>query len=1087
MKRFLIILATFLFIAPCLSATENTALWQDISESSITNKSERATVPNKYRTLSLDQISMKGLLATAPLKGSKQQPLEISIPMPDGASQIFQIQEYKIGEPAFHQQFPGIKTYTGWAKNDKSTSIKMDFTHQGFHAIIHAISGSIYIDPYHKVNDGHYLSYYKKDYPKTKFTCGVNDDSHTGLETISAKSGPNPVGTQLRTYRLAVAATGEYSTYHGGTVPLVQSAIVTAVNRINSVFEREVSISFVLVANNSVVTFLNPATDPYQASNDGFNMSVNQQVMDSNIGNSNYDIGHVFHTIGGGLAQLQCVCTSGSKARGFSALSNPIGDPFAVDYVCHEMGHQFGATHTFNTNDGGCSGNRTGSTAYEPGSGVTIMAYAGLCSPSNFSNSTIEQFHSSSFDQMANFVAGPGGACANFTASGNTPPVVDAGPTGQTIPMSTPFELTGSATDADGDSLSYTWEQFDRGAAFTLGQYGGSAPLFRPYIAVTHPTRVFPKIQDIIFNNPNDAEILPDYARALNFRLTVRDHNPAAGGVDWDQMTMDVTDAAGPFTVLSQANSGNTYYPGQWVKLEWDVANTDQSPVNCSDVAIYFSNNAGVDWPVTVETSTPNDGEHYFLMPNSLGNGKRLKVKCANNVFFNVTNSFFQVSTPATTGYEFVVDNATRTICGGLDAEFDILVSSQNGYNSVVNFSLSGVPAGVNATLSSATVNPAGASKVIVTNTGSLATGIYNFTVDATSASGTQSQPISLEVFANAPTATTLTTPADMSTNIPNSPTLDWALLADAATYDLEIATDANFTNVVFNESSITTLPFQATTTLAANTQFFWRVRGANTVCGVGTWSTPFSFTTEVLQCSQYMSVDVPLILPYQAGTYPSELIITDNNQVRDVNVIGLFGTHPNLGDITFTLESPAGTNVDLVDRECDGTANYNLKFDSESSIALPCPYSGGIAYKTPAGNLQDFNNEMSTGTWILKLTDHKNFDYGPLSGWGLEICYPLQTTIEPTPENLTGIRLFPNPAENELNIGIAAQKSEQLSVQVVNAAGQIVLAEKRVTLDPGLQQIQLSTATLANGVYFVHIKGMDTGFNGTEKFTILR
>lgn len=1090
MKRFLFTFATCLLFSSFLFATETSALWQDISESSFQNKAERATVPNKYRTLSLNESGMKALLAKAPLKGSTEKPILISLPMPDGTLKSFLIKEYKIAEDGFYQQFSGINTYTGWALNDKSTSVKLDFTHQGFHGIIFSNEGSVYIDPYFKVNDGNYLSYYKKDYPRTLFSCGVgseDEEGHTGLETISGKSGPNPVGSQMRSYRLAVAGTGEYSTYHGGTVPLVQSAIVTAVNRINSVFEREVAITFILVANNALVTYLNPSNDPYQASNDPFNMTINQNVMDTNIGSPNYDIGHVFHTIGGGLAQLQCVCSGGSKAKGFSALSNPIGDPFAVDYVCHEMGHQFGATHTFNTNDGGCAGNRSGSTAYEPGSGVTIMAYAGLCPPSDFANSTIEQFHSASFDQMANFVAGNGGICANKTASGNNPPVVDAGPGGQTIPMLTPFELTGSATDANGDSLSYNWEQYDKGAAYSLGQYGGTCPMFRPYLAFDQPTRVFPKLQNILFNTPNNSEILPDYSRSLNFRLTVRDNNPAAGGVDWDQMSMNVTDAAGPFQVTSQASSGNTYYPGQWVNVVWDVANTDQSPVSCSGVDIYFSDNAGYDWPLTLETNTTNDGNQYVLMPNNIGNGKRLKVKCSNNVFFNVSNSFFEIAAASVTGYEFVLDNPSRTICGGTDATFDIFVSSQNGYTSPVNFTVSGAPAGATATFSSSTVTPAGVTSLTIANTGSLATGVYNITVDATSSSGTQSETIMLEVFASAPGATTLISPADMSTNISTSPQLDWTPLPDAGTYDLELATDAAFTNVLYTESGITAFPFQVAVGLAANNQYFWRVRGANTVCGIGSWSTPFSFTTEILQCSQYMSVDVPIILPYNAGTYPSELIIPDNKVVRDVNVIGLYGTHPNLGDITFTLESPAGTNVDLVDRDCEGTANYNLKFDSESSITLPCPYTGGSAYKPTAGNLQDFNNEMSLGTWILKLTDHKNFDYGPLSGWGLEICYPISSTTENEPDNLSGIHLFPNPAEDKLNIELTARLAEQLSVQVVNAAGQILLAEQRIALEPGLQQIQLNTTRLSNGVYFVHFKGMDSGVNRTEKFTILK
>jgi hypothetical protein len=325
------------------------------------------------------------------------------------------------------------------------------------------------------------------------------------------------IGEQLRTYRLALAATGEYSIYHGGTKPLVLSEMVIAMNRVNGVYEQDTAVRMVLIANNDLVIYLDGTTDPYTNNNGSTMLGQNQTTLDTVIGNANYDVGHVFSTGGGGVAQLRVPCVTGSKARGVTGLTNPIGDPFYIDYVAHEMGHQYGGNHTFNGNAGSCSGsNRNASTAYEPGSGTTIMAYAGICSPQNIQNNSDDHFHTHSIQEIVAYTTtGNGNNCPVITNTGNSAPTSEAGTGGFTIPINTPFILTGSGTDPNGgDVLSYNWEEYDLGPAGHPNSPVNNAPIFRSFPSVPEPFRYFPRLSDIVNNTQTLGEILPSYTRA---------------------------------------------------------------------------------------------------------------------------------------------------------------------------------------------------------------------------------------------------------------------------------------------------------------------------------------------------------------------------------------------------------------------------------------------------------------------------------------------------------------------------------------------------------------------------------------------
>jgi hypothetical protein len=349
------------------------------------------------------------------------------------------------------------------------------------------------------------------------------------------------------------------------------------------------------------------------------------------------------------------VCKNNVKASGVTGIDPPVGDPYDVDYVAHEVGHQFGANHTFNATTGDCSGQGDITANAEPGSGSTIMGYAGICEQNNLQSNTDPYFHALSFDEITTYInSGEGNNCGTSIATGNHPPVVNAG-ANYFIPKSTPFVLTGSATDVDGDALTYNWEQINTGApSGDWNNPSGDAPIFRSFRPGPVPVRYFPKIDDVIKNTTTIGELLPSYGRTLNFRLTARDNRAGGGGICFGETSLTVNDQAGPFVVTSP-NTDTVWRTGTFKTITWDVARTNVPPVNSANVAIELSIDGGLTFPIQIRTNTPNDGSEEIIVPGNITQTARIRVKSIGNVFYDISNANFQIQ--ASTQSEFIFNN----------------------------------------------------------------------------------------------------------------------------------------------------------------------------------------------------------------------------------------------------------------------------------------------------------------------------------------------------------------------------------------------------------------------------------------------
>ncbi|MBK8498733.1 MAG: hypothetical protein IPL52_07940 [Flavobacteriales bacterium] len=636
------------------SPSRSTVWWTDISEREVVNAGERRIVPDAYRIVRINGTQLSDRLEGAESGTIPEMALKadriIALPMPDGTVQRYRFMESPVMHPDLQEQLPMIRTYAGYGIDAPGATVRFDITPHGFHAMVLSASReAFFIDPYAYGNTSDLICYRKSDFHKALAGfpyCAFDDvndpetiEAHTQA-VMAALESERAGDCQFRTYSLALACTGEYAAYHGGTVPLAAAAMATTLNRVNQMFERDATLTLQLVANNNNLIYLNSSTDPYTNNNGSTMLGQNISTCNSVIGSGNYDIGHVFSTGGGGVAYLSSVCTS-NKAGGVTGSSAPVGDPFDIDYVAHEMGHQFGGNHTQNNN---C--NRSAAAAVEVGSGITIMGYAGVCSP-NVAAHSDAMYGGYSLGEIHTFITGAGHTCDAVTALVNAPPTANAG-ADRVIPRSTPFVLTGIGTDANsGDALTYSWEQMDNAVATqppVATSTGG--PCFRPFLPVASNQRFLPNLGAIISNTTPTWEVLASVARTYNFRLTVRDNAVGGGCNAQDNMVVTVNGTAGPFQVTAP-NTAVNWAGNSLQTVTWNVAGTTASPVSCANVDIFLSTDGGLTWPVTLLSATANDGSETITVPNTATTAARIIVKANGNIFFDMSNTNFTITAAA--------------------------------------------------------------------------------------------------------------------------------------------------------------------------------------------------------------------------------------------------------------------------------------------------------------------------------------------------------------------------------------------------------------------------------------------------------
>ncbi len=990
------------------------------------------------RFLSLAEPALRQALRRAPMENSAaalRQALVLTIPLPDGGNIHFRVVESPLMAPGLAARYPSIKSYLVSGLENPALSGRISYSPLGFTGVFETPSGDVFIEPYTLEGVRYHTAYYEKnvavlpeDMPA--LSCGYTGAGHEhpsleGLDFDTEGSGViearGPLGLlSLRTYRMALACTGEYAQIHGGTKELVLASMNVGMNIANAVFENEVAVRLILIENNDDIIFLNPATDPYENANVGgalLGQNTDAIVQAGNIPFNAFDIGHVFTgncTDVGGVVSGN-ICTSG-KARGVTCHSSSNVGAIVRRVMVHEVAHQFSVAHSW-SNCPGSDGQLASGSAYEPGSGTTIMSYAGSCGNQNvtfnsdlyYSIGSLEEFISYSRD-------GNGGTCATVVPTDNTEPVVTHNyVSGFYIPISTPFELEAAATDEEDTNLTYCWEQFNLGPLSELGAPMGTAPTFRSFPPNASSKRTFPRMSTIINNQLSDAEVLPTYTRNLTFRCTVRDNHPGAGASVWKPVNFEATATAGPFLVSYPNDNFVIWTSGETREVTWDVANTTNNLVKCRYVNIKLSTDGGNTYPITLLANTPNDGAENISVPNLNTGVARVRVEAADNIFFDISNSNFRILPATEPGFSITPSPSGQRACLPEIVEVSLTSQAQLGFSNPVYLEVvEGLPFGATASFSINPMTPSEGTVLSIDLTAVEITGDLEIVIRAIAEDAdTVYRSIYLTTTSNDFSDLQMLTPVNGESGIVLSTTFTWNSVPNAFAYDFQLATSATFapSSIIDSKLNYTGTSYTPSILFEENKLYFWRIRPINE-CGTAPFLETFAFHTENAICSPFTATGLPINIPGSGPlpTIESNLFIPIQGTVNDINLPLIKANYQPVKSLRVSLISPAGTVVNLFDQNCGNTVNLRVGFDDQAPQNIICPPDDGIVFK-PVQPLSAFNGEESFGNWKLrvKVMTSGFGAVGALEQWNMEFC---ASTTPASPTVIINDTLFVPPGQ---------------------------------------------------------------------------
>ena len=925
MKKLLLVFLSSSLLHAAMAQKNNWTLHNNAPVVNTDKAVARLSFPKTFKLFDVDINGLQQELFSIVGNAAARHTTIITLPNAAGNFEQFEIVEASNFEPALQAQFPNIRAFSGKGITDKYATLKLSFSAGGVQTMVFRTGQeNECIEPYTADHTVYAVFKSERNKGQLPWTCST-PEAKAAIELNKKVSKGNFAarsGADLKTMRLAQSVTAEYSNYFGATsaaqVSLVLAGINATLTRCNGVYEKDLALHLNLVAASTNVIYYNAATDPYDDAAAGSGGTWNAQLqstLTSVIGEANYDIGHLFGASGGGgnAGCIGCVCTNGSKGSGFTSPADgiPAGDNFDIDYVVHEVGHQLGGNHTFSMSNEGTGVNK------EPGSGITIMGYAGITSY-DLAPHSIAFYHQATIAQIQANLATK--TCPVTTVISNATPVVSV-VGNYTIPKSTPFALTGAATDANtSDVLTYSWEQNDNAgtsqtnASSVASATKASGPNWISYAPSTSPTRYFPKLATILAGGltsgpltGGDAsattEALSSVARTLNFRLTVRDNAPysstapiSVGQSQFTDMVVTVNAASGPFAV-SVPNTAVSYAGNSTQTITWAVASTTAAPVSCANVKISLSTDGGQTFPTVLAASTPNDGTEALVIPNTPTTTARIKVEAVENIFFDISNANFSITAGSACGTATGLTTSSITTTSATASW--AAVSGATSY--AVDYKLNSATTWT----SFSTAQTATTASFAGLTAGSL----YDWRVTATCASG-----VGASVTAQFTTLTVCVAPTGLlATTATTTASLTWTAVAAATSYAVDYKLNTATTWISLSTAQTTTTA--SLTGLLASTLYDWRV---SATCPSGsTLATTAQFTTTAAStCSTAFE-------PNETQAAAAAIVSGTTNtaaisSATDVDYFSITTTATS--SIVYNLVGPSGVDYDLTIYNSAGT-----------------------------------------------------------------------------------------------------------------------------------------------------------------------
>lgn len=635
----------------------------------------------------VDITSLRNLLKDAVETGKGAKPVIISLPTAEGKIEKFAVYSNPVMEKSLADRYQ-LGSYVGAGIDDPSKYVRFSTSPTDMQSMIIKDGVFQFIEPI-SADKKTYGVFYKtkKTVGEHGFECGTGERDLKDIKLLEENGKKNlsnvgitsrPASTKYRTYRLAISVTGEYTQFHGGTPAGALTAINNTMSRVNGIYEKDFGIHLT-VQDLPAIIYTNAATDPYSDSGPGVDeylwSSELATNLSTNVGSGLFDIGHLFGASGGGgmAGCIGCVCSddtaldgdgipSNYKGAGFTSPADdvPQGDSFDIDYVAHEMGHQFGGNHTFSHNSENSMAN------VEPGGGTTIMAYAGI-THDNVQMVSNPYFHYKSIDQIMTNMEGKAGCGVAVDITNNTAPVISP-LTAYTIPKGTAYYLDATAVDAEGDAVKYTWEQNNsvNTQATISGDsgwgYNTQGALARSYTGTAAGRRYFPKMETVMngsLTNKQDWETVSYIPRALNYALTVRDENAQRPMHSSAEIALTVGND-GPFK-FNGLTAATVLYNNASNTISWDPANTNAAPYNVTNVKIDYTADNGTTW-TDLAASVPNTGSYAVQMPASLTGAVKLRISALGNVFYAVSPAITVGTAPTSAGAPTGVSSIDKEI-----------------------------------------------------------------------------------------------------------------------------------------------------------------------------------------------------------------------------------------------------------------------------------------------------------------------------------------------------------------------------------------------------------------------------------------